>query len=128
MTKNTPHVLSTDPIHMCIMTVLEEKKANNIVVIPLPPHAIADHFIIASGQSQRQISALADHIVRALKQLDMTARVEGLGTCDWVLVDAGNIIVHLFHPEARIFYNLEKMWTEDDKDLSESPLSPTSSI
>ena len=72
----------------------------------------ADHMMIASGTSQRHVGALANHVVRALKEVGFGhISVEGLDRCDWVLVDAGDVVVHLFHPDARRYYNLEKMWS-----------------
>lgn len=68
--------------------------------------------IIASGRSNRHVGAIADHVIRELKEQDHgRATVEGLQTCDWVLIDAGDVILHLFRPEVRGFYDLEKMWS-----------------
>ena len=73
---------------------------------------MADTMIVASGRSHRHVGALADHLLRALKEAGMgRARVEGLPHCDWVLIDAGDVIVHLFRPEVRAFYNIEKIWS-----------------
>jgi ribosome-associated protein len=70
--------------------------------------------IVASGRSQRHVGAMADHLLRALKDAGLgKARVEGLPACDWVLIDAGDVIIHLFRPEVRAFYNLEKIWSVD---------------
>ncbi|MBB4266623.1 ribosome-associated protein [Roseospira visakhapatnamensis] len=66
--------------------------------------------VIASGQSARHVGALADHLVEALKGVGLRPSVEGAAQCDWVLIDAGDVVVHLFRPEVRAFYNLEKMW------------------
>lgn len=66
--------------------------------------------IVASGRSPRQVGAMADHIAEKLKAQGIMPTVEGKATCDWVLIDAGDIVVHLFRPEVRAFYNLEKMW------------------
>lgn len=67
--------------------------------------------VVASGRSQRHVGALADHVMRKLKEAGAKhVRVEGLPTCDWVLVDAGDVVVHLFRPEVRHFYNIEKIW------------------
>ncbi len=77
--------------------------------------------IIASGRSQRHVVSLADHLLRKLKELDRgRARVEGLPNGDWVLIDTGDIVVHLFRPEVRAFYNLERIWgeTEAEPDAS----------
>jgi len=67
--------------------------------------------VVASGRSQRHVGALADHVMRKLKEAGAKhVRVEGLPSCDWVLVDAGDVVVHLFRPEVRSFYNIEKIW------------------
>jgi len=74
--------------------------------------SVADCMIVASGRSQRHVGALADHVLRALKDAGVgKAKVEGMPHCDWVLIDAGDVIVHLFRPEVRAFYNLEKIWS-----------------
>jgi ribosome-associated protein len=74
--------------------------------------SVADCMIVASGRSQRHVGALADHLLRALKDAGVgKAKVEGMPHCDWVLIDAGDVIVHLFRPEVRAFYNLEKIWS-----------------
>ena len=73
---------------------------------------MADGMIVASGRSHRHVSALADRLLRTLKEQGLgRARVEGLPHCDWVLIDAGDVIVHLFRPEVRAFYNIEKIWS-----------------
>lgn len=75
---------------------------------------IADTMVVASGRSDRQVGAIADRVLRSLKDAGFgRAAVEGMQTCDWVLIDAGDVIVHLFRPEVRAFYNLEKMWSSD---------------
>jgi len=76
--------------------------------------AFADSMVIATGRSQRHVGALADHLLRQLKEAGLgKCRVEGMPSCDWVLIDAGDVIVHIFRPEVRDFYKLEKMWTVD---------------
>ena len=68
--------------------------------------------VIATGRSNRHVGAIADHLITKLKELGLgSVRVEGLKTCDWVLIDAGDVVVHLFRPEVRSFYDLEKMWS-----------------
>lgn len=91
---------------------LEDDKAEGVVVIDLAGKtSIADYMIIASGRSQRQVGAMADHLIERLKAKGYgTPRAEGLPQCDWVLIDAGDVVVHIFRPEVRSFYNLEKMW------------------
>ena len=70
--------------------------------------------VIATGRSQRHVGALADHLVRQLKEAGIgRCKVEGMPNCDWVLIDAGDVIVHIFRPEVRDFYKLEKMWSVD---------------
>jgi len=95
-----------------IVHTLDEGKAEDIVVIDLEgKSSLADHLVIASGRSSRQVTALADQVTSKLKDAGH-GRVSGEGKDhgDWVLLDAGDIIVHLFRPEVRAFYNLEKMW------------------
>ncbi len=98
-----------------VVTNLEDSKAEDIVQIDLAGKtSIADVMIIATGRSSVHVGAIADHVVKSLKEAGVaTPRVEGLPHCDWVLVDAGDIILHLFRPEVRQFYNLEKMWSGD---------------
>lgn len=93
---------------------LEDMKAEDLVEIDLAGKtSIADAMIVATGRSDRHVGAIADRIIKDLKDNGYgTARVEGLPTCDWVLIDTGDIIVHVFRPEVRSFYNLEKMWGE----------------
>lgn len=98
-----------------VLTSLDDDKAQDIVSIDLAGKTVfADFMVVASGRSQRHVGAMADHIMRAVKDAGMgKCRAEGLGTCDWVLLDAGDVIVHLFRPEVRDFYRLEKIWAVD---------------
>jgi ribosome-associated protein len=95
--------------------VLEDGKAEDVMVIDLfGKTSIADHMVIATGRSKRQIGALSENLVKAIKGAGAgVPGVEGRALADWVLVDAGDVIVHLFRPEVRAFYNLEKMWAVD---------------
>jgi len=95
-----------------IATSLDDDKAQAVTVIDLDgKSSIADHMVIASGTSSRQVVSMADHLLEKLKQSGVKdAAVEGINQGDWVLIDAGDVIVHLFRPEVRSFYNLEKMW------------------
>lgn len=95
-----------------VTSVLEDGQAEDIVDIDLAGKtSIADRMVIASAGSQRQVSALADRLVRALREAGYkTYGIEGLAQGEWVLLDAGDIIVHIFRPEMRELYNLEKMW------------------
>ena len=94
---------------------LDEAKAEEIVTIPLEgKSSMGDYMVIASGRSDRHVGAIADQLQQKIKATGQAhARVEGKETCDWVLIDAGDIIVHVFRPEVREFYNLEKMWQAD---------------
>ncbi len=98
-----------------VLDTLDAAKAEDVAVIDLRGKtSIGDQMVIASGRSQRHVGAVADHIIRKLKDEGFgRARVEGLPQCDWVLIDAGDVIVHIFRPEVREFYNLEKMWSAD---------------
>lgn len=98
-----------------VVTCLEDRKAEDIVAIDLSgKSSIADHMVIASGRSARQVAALADYAIEALKELGLKGlSVQGQDQADWVLIDAGDVIVHLFRPEVRDFYGLDKMWGAD---------------
>lgn len=91
---------------------LEDSKAEAVTAIDIQGKSpIGDYIVIASGRSHRHVGAIADHLLRDLKEKGFgTPRVEGLPNCDWVLIDTGDIIVHLFRPEVREFYGIEKMW------------------
>jgi ribosome-associated protein len=97
------------------MAALEDGKAEDIVKIDLiGKSSIADAMVVASGRSDRHVGAVADRILRALKDAGFgRMAIEGRQSCDWVLIDAGDVIVHLFRPEVRAFYNLEKMWSSE---------------
>jgi ribosome-associated protein len=106
---------SFGPQMQAVLTALDDLKADEIVAIDLVGKtSIADWMIVATGRSTTQVGALADKVVKALKDSGAgTPAVEGLPSCDWVLIDAGDLIIHLFRPEVRQFYNLEKMWGVD---------------
>jgi len=99
-----------------VLASLEDSKAENIVPIDIQgKSSLGDHMVIASGRSHRHVAAVADHLLKALKDAGLgNARVEGLSGADWVLIDSGDVIVHIFRPEVREFYNLEKMWQAPD--------------
>ena len=101
-----------EDIAAAVIESLEDDKAEDLLVFDLDgKSSLADQMIIASGRSARHVSALADHVVRAIKDVGgKRARVEGMKTADWVLIDTGDLIVHLFRPEVRSFYNLERIW------------------
>nr|WP_277419643.1 ribosome silencing factor [Marinicauda algicola] len=96
-----------------MLSVLEDDKAEEIVAIDLDgKSSVTDIMIVASGRSNRHVGAIADHVLRRLKDEGHgAAKVEGLKTCDWVLIDAGDVVLHIFRPEVRSFYDLEKMWS-----------------
>lgn len=98
-----------------IVLWLDDAKAEKIVTIDLKgKSSIGDYMIIASGRTDRHVGAIAEQIRRKLKEAGLpSVRVEGLEACDWVLIDTGDFIIHVFRPEVREFYNLEKMWTAE---------------
>ena len=105
--------LSLSAKHCALIAhVLDENKAEDIVSIDLANKcSFADFMVVASGRSQRHVAALADHVADALKKAGMPPlNIEGKDSADWVLIDAGDVVVHLFRPEVRQFYNIEKMW------------------
>ena len=95
-----------------ILTSLEDDKAEDVVVIDLKGKSeMADHMVIASGRSTRQVTAISDKLVDRIKQdRGLISKVEGKDAGDWVLIDTGDVVVHVFRPEVREFYQLEKMW------------------
>jgi len=104
----------TEPgsLHELIITQLDDDQAQELVSIPLAgKSSIADHMVIASGRSTRQVAAMAQKLAVKIKHAgEPSPRIEGLPAADWVLIDAGDVVVHLFRPEVRGFYNLERMW------------------
>jgi ribosome-associated protein len=98
-----------------VLESLEEDKAEDVVSIDLTGKTpIADHMVVASGRSQRHVGAVADHLVRRMKEAGFgTSQVEGMKQGDWVLIDGGDVVIHVFRPEVREFYRLEKMWSAD---------------
>ena len=102
---------------------LEDSKAEDILPIDIRgKSSLADHMVIATGRSHRHVAAIAEHLITALKQAGVPPRhVEGLPAADWVLIDQGEVIIHIFRPEVRAFYNLEKMWLAPDADEKGAP-------
>ena len=113
-------VLGADALETLVLDALEDDKADDVVSIDLTgKSSVTDVMVIASGRSTRHVGAIADHLIRKLKEAGHgRARVEGLKTCDWVLIDAGDVIVHVFRPEVRSFYDLEKMWSVSPGDAN----------
>jgi ribosome silencing factor RsfS/YbeB/iojap len=104
-----------DSMQRLIVSSLEDDKAENVITLDLTGKAMfCDRMVIASGLADRQIAAMAQHLREKLHAAGQKrVQIEGLGGSDWVLIDAGDIVVHLFKPEARTMYGLEKMWGED---------------
>jgi ribosome-associated protein len=117
----TPEPDPASALHALVLASLEDDQAVETISIPLEgKSSIADHMVIASGRSTRQVASMAQKLVERIKsELGRSARVEGLPAADWVLIDAGDVIVHLFRPEVRSFYNLERMWA-----FGEAPPAP----
>lgn len=101
-----------------ILAQLDDAKAQQVVTITLDDKsAVADAMVVASGSSSRHVGAIADQLVQKLKERGYRdIRIEGMPQCDWVLVDAGDVVVHIFRPEVRSFYNLEKLWSANAPD------------
>ena len=99
-----------------VLASLEDSKAEDIVSIDIQgKSSLGDYMVVASGRSHRHVSAISDQLLRTLKENGFgQARVEGLAGADWVLIDTGDVIVHVFRPEIREFYNIEKMWQAPD--------------
>jgi ribosome-associated protein len=97
-----------------VLHSLDEDKAEDVVAIDLRGKSpVADHMVIASGRSARQVTAISEKLVERFKaRFGRSPRVEGKEAGDWVLIDGGDVIVHVFRPEVRAFYQLEKMWME----------------
>ena len=104
-------------LHALVLRSLDDDQAVDVVTIPLTgKSSIADHMVIASGRSTRQVASMAQKLTERIKQeLGRNVRIEGLPIADWVLIDADDVIVHLFRPEVRSFYNLERMWAFEDR-------------
>jgi ribosome-associated protein len=113
---------AADDLHAIVMQSLDDDQAQETISIPLAgKSSIADHMVIASGRSSRHVAAMAQKLAeRIKKETGHIARIEGLPTADWVLIDAGDVIVHLFRPEVRSFYNLERMWGFTDAPVAQA--------
>ena len=103
---------NTEPLLALVLESLDDDQAQEVVTIPLEgKSSIADHMIVASGRSSRQVTAIAQKLAERIKHAGYgSPKIEGLPAADWVVVDAGDVIVHVFRPEVRSFYNLERMW------------------
>jgi len=114
---NLTKLAEPESLHALILQQLDDDQAQDVVSIPLEgKSSIADHMVIASGRSTRQVAAMANKLAEKVKQSgEPSPRIEGLPAADWVLIDAGDVVVHLFRPEVRSFYNLERMWGFGDE-------------
>ena len=113
--------VDVEALHSLVMKSLDDDQAVEVVTIPLAgKSSIADHMVIASGRSSRQVASMANKLAEKIKKdFGRIVRIEGLPVADWVLIDADDVIVHLFRPEVRSFYNLERMWAfGDDSSVS----------
>jgi ribosome-associated protein len=109
--------VDVDQLHKLVLQSLDDDQAQEVVSIPLAGKSnIADHMVIASGRSTRQVASMAVKLADKIKErFGRNVRVEGLPAADWVLIDADDVIVHIFRPEVRNFYNLERMWALGDE-------------
>jgi ribosome-associated protein len=107
-------------LHQLVLAQLDDDQAQEVVSIPLEgKSSIADHMVIASGRSTRQVASMAQKLAEKIKHAGFGhARIEGLPAADWVLIDAGDVVIHLFRPEVRTFYNLERMWSFEGSEAS----------
>ena len=113
----SPPLATPGSLLALVLDSLEDDQALDVVSIPLEgKSSIADFMVIASGRSTRQVAAIATKLAERLKAAGQgSPRIEGLPAADWVLIDAGDVVVHLFRPEVRSFYNLERMWGFGDE-------------
>jgi ribosome-associated protein len=111
-----PGTDGVEALHRLVLTSLDDDQAVETVSIPLAgKSSIADYMVVASGKSTRQVASMATKLAEKIKaEFGRSPRVEGLPNADWVLIDAGDVIIHLFRPEVRSFYNLERMWAFGD--------------
>jgi len=114
--KRAKSAVGPEALHALILSQLDYDQAAETVTIPLAgKSSIADHMVIASGRSTRHVAAMAQKLAERIKrEAGGQVMIEGLPNADWVLIDAGDVIVHLFRPEVRSFYNLERMWQVDE--------------
>jgi len=108
---------SASSLHDLVLHSLDEDQAQEVISIPLEgKSSVADYMVIASGRSTRQVAAIAQKLSERIKQGGFgPVRLEGLPAADWVLIDAGDVVIHVFRPEVRTFYNLERMWAFGDQ-------------
>ena len=118
--------VDVEALHSLVMQSLDDDQAVEVMTIPLAgKSSIADHMVIASGRSSRQVASMATKLADKIKkQFGRIVRIEGLPVADWVLIDADDVIVHLFRPEVRSFYNLERMWAFGDEPAAKTASAP----
>ena len=118
--------ISPTALNLLVRQVLDDHQAEDVVVIDLDGKStIGDHMVIATGRSSRQVISLAENLIQALKGKGLVGiKPEGIRQGDWVLIDAGDVIIHLFRPEVREFYSLEKMWEADFTDPDQTLDTP----
>ena len=117
----SPDADSVEALHQLVLASLDDDQAVDAISIPLAgKSSIADHMVVASGRSTRQVASIAQKLAEKMKQDGYgPIRLEGLPAADWVVIDAGDVVVHLFRPEVRSFYNIERMWSfGDDEKLA----------
>jgi ribosome-associated protein len=103
--------VNAEEILKLVLARLDDMKAEDTLTIDLRgKSSIGDYMVVSSGRSQRHVGSVADRVVEDLRKAGVRARIEGMPHCDWVLIDASDVVVHVFRPEVREFYNLEKMW------------------
>ncbi|MDQ3247091.1 MAG: ribosome silencing factor [Pseudomonadota bacterium] len=126
-TNKESDTIRVEDLHRLVLQSLDDDQAQEVVSIPLEgKSSIADHMVIASGRSTRQVASMANKLAEKIKEMrGRSPRVEGLPTADWVLIDADDVIVHLFRPEVRTFYNLERMWAFGDESPKAAGAAPT---
>ena len=120
-TANGRPPIDVEDLHRLVLKSLDDDQAVEVISIPLAgKSSIADHMVIASGRSTRQVASMATKLAQKIKdEVGRSPRIEGLPAADWVLIDADDVIVHIFRPEVRNFYNLERMWAfGDDNNVS----------
>ena len=112
-----PPPSDVEDLHRLVLQSLDDDQAQEVVSIPLAGKSnIADHMVVASGRSTRQVASMAVKLADKIKErFGKIVRIEGLPAADWVLIDADDVIVHIFRPEVRSFYNLERMWAFGDE-------------
>lgn len=118
-TRKTSVPIAVKSLLKTITTTLDDLQAEDVNVIELTGKSVmADYLVIASGRSQRQLAAIADHLIAKIKHKGRPVPVEGRGQGEWILVDAGDVIVHLFKPETRAHYALDDMWSDEPRALA----------